>query len=474
MTSQTTPQVPFTGFRLIRPNANEAQPKAVPLNGNGRHKNGHASSELSTPINAFPLEVFSEQIQGFIERCSADLGYLPDFTAGGILAVVSGAVGRSYTVSIKPGWSESGCLWLNLVGRPGSGKTHPLRSALEPIYRKDKELFAEYASDKDVFTNRQALSKADRESIPELTKPTLKNNIVGSVTLEALANILRDNPRGVLLHSDELRGWLSNFNRYTGGSDTEFWLSFWSGVDTLIDRATKEPIRLSNPFVSVAGTTQPGVLENMFKDNAANGLLDRMLFVWPDTIPVTNLTPNGVDTNIFTTYNRCIEKLLDERPEGTNELQFTAAASKQFFDFHNKLQHRIANEPDEDVQSLLSKLPIHVARLSLLLQMLRYACEEASNREVDETSVASAIRLAEYFESQARKVRKHLYERSPVDDLDQTKRAFYEALPDVVTTQNAVVFASKKYNIPERTVKRFLSDKKLFTKVAYGHYGKLL
>ncbi len=448
-------------------------PKTATINRNGHHKNGHEPSEAVIPANGFPVDVFPATIQQFVERCTKDLGYLPDFTAGGILAAVSGSVGRSYTLSIKPGWVESGCLWLNLVGRPGSGKTHPLRSALDPIYQRDKQLFAEYLAAKDEYANWHSLSKVDKESIPEPPKPTLTNYIVGSLTLEALTNILRDNLRGVIVHADELRGWLSNLNRYTGGSDIEFWLSFWSGVATLIDRATKEPIRLSNPFVSVAGTTQPGVLESMFKDNAANGLLDRILFVWPDKIPVTELTPNGVDGAIFTDYNRCIEKLLNDRPEGTNELQFTAAASEQFFGFHNSLQHRLASEPDEGVQSLLSKLPIHVARLSLVLQMLRHACSEAPNTEVDDTSVTNAIKLAGHFEGQARKVRRHLFDRSPVDDLDQTKQAFYANLKDLFRTSEAVAIGTDKYNYSESFVKKFLNNKRLFKRVSHGIHEKL-
>lgn len=438
--------------------------------------NGHDNPKKKSNASkneSFPLEVLPATIQQFVGRCSDDLGYEPDFMAGAILAAVSGAVGRSYTICLRPGWVESGVLWLSLIGRPGSGKSHPLRSALAPIYQRDKELYAEFAAGSDEYTQWQQLSKADRESIPEPLKPTLKKHLVGSVTLEALANVFRDNSRGVLLHSDEMKGWLSNFGRYTGGSDTEFWLSFWSGNPTLIDRATKEPIRIEHPFVSVAGTTQPGVLESLLKDKTDNGLTDRILFVWPDVIKAKKWKNGEVDSSIFVPYNRAIEKLLDSQPTGINELRFSDEAAAVFEKFYDDLQTAIAREPNERQQSLLSKLDIHCARLALLLQMLRYACDEAENTLVDETSVQSAIKLTRYFAKQAKKVHQHLFERSPVDDLDATKKAFYEALKEIFKTSEAVAIGIGKYNYSERFVKKFLNERKLFSKVSHGVYEKL-
>ncbi|MGC8625428.1 MAG: DUF3987 domain-containing protein [Phycisphaerae bacterium] len=37
-------------------------------------------------------------------------------------------------------------------------------------------------------------------------------------TVEALASVLAENPRGVLLERDELQGWFASFDRYAKGS----------------------------------------------------------------------------------------------------------------------------------------------------------------------------------------------------------------------------------------------------------------
>ena len=167
----------------------------------------------------FPLEVFPHDLRQFIERCADDLNYEPDFLAGSILAAASGAIGRSYTLHVRPGWIEAGVLWLCIVGRPGSGKSHPMKSALTPIFRRDIQLYVEYQEAKQAYDEYKSLPKADKENTPEVSEPILQKHTVSDITLEALANVLRNSD--VLLHADEFRGWLANFNRYTPGSDTE-------------------------------------------------------------------------------------------------------------------------------------------------------------------------------------------------------------------------------------------------------------
>lgn len=435
---------------------------------NGHDKTAH---KPTPPKGIFPTEVFPKDIQQFVRRVADDLGYEADFMAGSILAAVSAAVGRSYVLKLRPNWIESAVLWLCLVGRPGSGKSHPQKSALAPIFRRDKQLYAEYREAKQAYEEYKNLPKVDKENTAEVPEPTLRKHTVSDITLEALAQVLTSNK--VLLHADEFGGWLSNFNRYTPGSDTECWLTLWSGGALTVDRVSKEPIRIDDPYCSVSGTTQPGVLESLFKDKTDNGLTDRILFVWPDEIKAKTWQDNDVDPAIFTPYNRAITKLLDERPEGTNELRFTADASQLFGQFYTELQQRIVKEQSERTQSLLSKLDIHCARLSLTLQMLRYACGEGENTHVDITSVRSGIQLANYFEGRAVKVREHLFERSPVDEMDKKQQQFYSALEPLFKTSEAVDTGTKKYNYSERYVKKMLNERKLFCKISHGVYEKL-
>ncbi len=439
---------------------------------NFNNLNGSARDQGKPKSIPFPVEALPVAVQQFIQRCYIDLGYNKDFLAGGILAAVSAAVGRSYAVRMKAGWSESCNTWVCLIGRPGSGKSHPLMTALFSVHKDDKEKFAIYQQEKEAYKAYMSLSKEDKNNLPEPPLPVFPKTICSDTTLEALAGLLQKNNRGVLLHSDEIGGWLSNFNKYNSGSDLESWLSLWSGNPLTVDRVSREPIFIQKPFVSVAGTAQPGVIQNLFKGKVDNGFTDRMLFVWPEQIPARSWQTEEVTSDIFTEYNRAIERLLSEKPTETNELRFSKETEQVFANFYNDLQQRIKNEQDERAQSLLSKLDIHCARLSLIIQMMRYAFGEADKTFIDTISVESAIKLTAYFESQARKVRQHVFESTPVEKLDKTKTEFYESLPETFKTQKALDLGVK-YDYSERTVKYFLNDKTLFQKISYGVYERL-
>jgi hypothetical protein len=55
--------------------------------------------------------------------------------------------------------------------------------------------------------------------------------MVGDTTPEALAGLLKDNPKGLLLYRDELAGWLGCFGRYSssGNGEREFWIEAYGG-----------------------------------------------------------------------------------------------------------------------------------------------------------------------------------------------------------------------------------------------------
>ena len=67
-------------------------------------------------------------------------------------------------------------------------------------------------------------------------------------------------------------------------------------------------------------------------------------------------------------------------------------------------------EDDAEVDSREMKHPAQVARLALLMQVLRYASGESHLQFVDLASVKAAIRLNGYFEDSYRRIRSFVAE----------------------------------------------------------------
>ena len=58
-----------------------------------------------------------------------------------------------------------------------------------------------------------------------------------------------------------------------------------------------------------------------------------------------------------------------------------------------------------------------------------------------------------------------------LDSISENKQNFYQALNDVFKTSDALEIG-KRFNISERSVKYFITDKRLFAKVSQGAYKK--
>jgi hypothetical protein len=110
----------------------------------------------------------------------------------------------------------------------------------------------------------------------------LPRYIVSDVTIEALAEQLSHNPRGLLADCDELGALIKSFDQYRGGrgGDAQRWLSIHRAGELLIDRktGTNKTTFVRHAAVSMAGGIQPGVLRRVLgQEHFENGLAPRLL-----------------------------------------------------------------------------------------------------------------------------------------------------------------------------------------------------
>ena len=374
---------------------------------------------------AFPLDVFPEGLVRFCNDVCRSVPCPVDFAAVPALAVAGAAIGRSISLMVKQGWREEANLWTAIVGKPGTGKTPPLKAITRPLHR----IFEEQLHAYEIAVEMQKQIKQERDAVkkklggstagllPESPPPTLQRIIVGDTTSEALGLRLRDNPRGLVLCLDELAGLINGLNQYKtggGGNDTEFYLALWSRASYPIDRKGQEggiPIYVRSPFFGMTGGIQPDKLNSIgtTKDGRRlnDGFLDRFLFAYPDDVPMRwvdlDVDPEG-EREWEDAVRRLLARPMLER-DGYDRpfiVQFTAEARARYASWFdaNCLAMLEADFPEE-MKGPFSKVRAYCARIALLLEQLWWAYDPTSGDvppNVSLRSVEGAIRLVEYFE----------------------------------------------------------------------------
>ena len=446
---------------------------------NGILQQGNEIQERKT--NRFPVDVFPLPIQQVITATNENLNFPIDFIGASLLYAVSVAVGNTHSVEVKKGFQQSAVLYLAIVGRAGTTKSHPLSFALQPIVEQDKRTYRQYEQQRQQYEQAVNLTKKEREqqAIDEPIKPVWQKFLLSDFTPEALAEVHKFNKRGIGVYVDELAGWFKNFNRYNKGSEMEFWLSQWSGKPINIDRKTGEPVFIPLPFISVAGTIQKGILNELAKDSRTqNGFIDRILFVIPDNVQKEYWSETDLPPVVSENWENIISTLLnlsvsndDTLNPSPEILKFTPEAKRVLFEWQIVNTDQCNEAENEAVSGIFSKMDMYVLRLALILEMMRFACNESDKRAVSIEAVQGAVKLVEYFKSSAVKVNSILSNASPLDKHPADKQALYNALPDTFTTETGLQIAEGS-EVAERTFKYFLNEKELFTRISRGEYQK--
>ena len=404
----------------------------------------------------FPLEVFPQTMQSVILDMARYENYKAEFIATAMLSAVSAALGGTYRIRIKGEWQSNAALYIILVGRPGLGKTPPLEAAYRPIRKHDYALFKAYETELEVW-------KAAGENGK---KPVLRRTVVSDFTPESLLLTHNNNPRSVAILVDEIMGMFNSANRYTNGQLIEQLLTAWSGGALDVTRVSSTiPIHIEQPCINIVGTTQTKrVHELLTKGFEDNGLLDRFLFVLPKSWKMSKWTDwddGGVDRAALPAarWEQILSKVLaldydiGEEERMPHVLSMDREAKEYFYSWWNRKVERInLIEDDAEVDSREMKHPAQVARLALLMQVLRYASGEGNLQSVDTASVKAAIRLNGYFEDSYRRIRSFVAE----DMCEEPPKVLLSLLPDTFDTKTAIAIGKELQNVSERTVMTFM------------------
>jgi hypothetical protein len=370
---------------------------------------------------AFPVALLGKVWARRIADAAEAKNAAPDYIAAGLLAGAAVCIGNSRWPQAWPGWSEPPFLWIGCVGNPSSGKTPGLGAVLSDVLPGlETELATDYPDRlaawetlaAEAAATREAWEKDVRQAVkmanpaPHLPdgatappRPLRPRLVTNDPTIEKLAELLRDGPRGLLLHRDELAAFLGSFDRYgggKGGGERAAWLEAWNGKAKSIDRVKNpEPIHVARFGLGIIGTIQPDRLAEL-TTGADDGLAVRFLWIFPEARPFARPVRTHdagawqVDLARLLRLSLVTEEGREPRPWF---MRFSDAAAGVV---EQAARDWAAREGQAAGLMLgaLGKARGHMIRLALVLELLRWCAERPGEEAPSEVGAEAAIAAA--------------------------------------------------------------------------------
>ena len=379
------------------------------------------------PFAPFPVDVLPEPVRGFVARAARAMLCDSSCVAVPMLAGLASAIGNTRRIQLKRGWTEPAIVWVAVVADSGHTKSPALELALSPVQKRQvrkmrafEAAHAEWERQQERHERDKAhwrKSKGDAGDPPEApVKPVCERSWCDDTTIEALAVLLKQNWRGLLLMKDELSGWLGNFDRYSAGGkggDVGKWLQVFGGRSIVVDRRGDPPtLSVPRAAVSVAGCIPPETLARALgAEYRENGLAARLLLTCPPW-QQKRWTDHDIDPADERVIGELFEQLYgleagadDEGELAPRVVRMTAGAKAVYVTFFN--EHGIEQaELSGDLARAWSKLEGYAPRLALVLHFARWAGGDPSLENVDavdEVSMRAGVALARWFGYEARR-----------------------------------------------------------------------
>jgi hypothetical protein len=222
-------------------------------------------------VPAVPLDLLPEPWRKWIADTASATGAPQDYVLQTVFAGVAGVCGAGVRMRVTSAWTEPLVMWQAVVGEPSTGKSAalaPMRRLLNAIEQErclhDEERRAAHAEQVEK-------GRHDRAFVPSRV-------VMTDPGLEAVAETVTGNPRGVLLWRDLPKVWF-------GGDDADdrecaAWLEAWTAGAVTVERRRLPPLDLASFPVSILQTTWPDSLKTALLEGGRS-LPTRFLYAWP-------------------------------------------------------------------------------------------------------------------------------------------------------------------------------------------------
>jgi len=388
------------------------------------------------PVAPFDAELLPQALRGWIVDIAERMQCPLDFPAVGAITALSGLISARAVVSPKQrdDWRVVPNLWGLIVGRPGVMKSPALSEVLKPLHRLEAgereqwqavheawELDCKVAELAGKANEKQAASLAAKDPakarallapVDQPTEPFMRRYVVNDSTVEALADLLVENPWGLLVYRDEVHGLLCSMDRQGQEGARGFYLTGYDGNQGhAVDRIGRGHSYVPRVCMAMLGGIQPGKVQSYVREAVTggagdDGLLQRFgLAVWPDVAQEFKLVDRWPDTPAKQAAWAVFERLNQLQPATDAdpvEWRFSTEAQALFYEWWQPFETGIRGD------DLHPALVSHLAKWRKLIPALAliFALVDTPDSAgvIHETELLRALAWSDYLRTHAERL----------------------------------------------------------------------
>jgi len=201
------------------------------------------------PVQPFDLALLPDSLRPWIADVCERVQCPPDFVAVPVMVALGTLIGRKVRIRPKAcdSWTVVPNVWGCIIGRPGTMKSPAVAEALHPLRRLEAKAREEYEALHANYETQAELAKLRREAAKDKARATLKKpggEVSAEVlrveqpdepiqrrytahqsSVQALGELLRQNPNGLMVERDELAALLSFLSQEEQAEARGFYLT---------------------------------------------------------------------------------------------------------------------------------------------------------------------------------------------------------------------------------------------------------
>ena len=346
-----------------------------------------------------------EAIRGYLTTIAKQKSLPVDLPATVFLALVGGVIGRRVQLKMRPTqtWRESANVWAALIAPPAYKKSPSLRELFSHITMLESMVDKEFQ--KSLVTQDANQNKKANEA------PVRRRFVTDDCTIPKLRELFSQNPGGLILRNDELKGMLKKLDTIGYESDRSFILSCWPGLDFYNEDRIGRGSTLGIPLtLTWIGCIPPNCLSQYLQQAisdgfGSDGLMQRFQMpCYPDfELPFdfcNEMIANEIEQKIQNLFIY-IDTMVCRQ---WRVLSFSAKAQLLFDPWLVKSENdaRFGGHLSYWA-SHLGKIPKLLASLCIILHCIKEAISGCLNSEISSDIFIVSAKLVEYYLSHAKR-----------------------------------------------------------------------